>query len=263
MDPIRPRLLRGEPALGAWVSLGDGLCIDIMAKSGYDFLVLDTQHGAITWEKLLPAMQILGADVPALVRVGACDAAQIMRAVDLGAAGVIVPMVSSAADAQLAAQAVRYPPKGNRSFGPIRDYYAASAGQVEPLCFVMIETVEGMHNVDAIAATAGIDGLFLGPVDLSLSLGLGISMTMPHAVLDAVEQLVAVCQRHGIIAGSASLGMANAEVLLRRGVRFMTLGSDAAHLRRGAHAEVEQGRALKKMEFMHPASAAGLPERSR
>jgi len=198
-DTIRQTLAAGSPALGAWISMGDSQSIDAMGRAGYDFLILDIQHGAITWDRLLPAIQILGKDTVPLIRVSWRDPAQIMRAVDLGAAGVIVPMVSKADDARQAVEAIRYPPQGIRSYGPVRNYYASQSGAAEPLCFVMIETAEAMRNLDAIAAVPGIDGLFVGPIDLALSLGSGISMKMPQAVLDAISQVVAACERNNIM----------------------------------------------------------------
>jgi len=242
----RQRLTEAAPVLGAWISMTEGQSLEVMTNAGYDFLILDIQHGAMNWDRLLPSLQIIGNSVPALVRVGWRDAAQIMRAVDLGAAGVIVPMVSTVDEAQQAVRAIRYPPLGDRSFGPVRNYYAAPGKTEEPLCLVMIETAEAMRNLNEIAATPGIDGLFVGPMDLALSLGHAVSMTMPQQVLDSIDQVVAVCEANGIIAGCASLGMANAEDLLRRGIRLVALGSDMIHLRRGAQAEVEQGSALKK-----------------
>ena len=245
MDALRQQLAAGEPLLGAWVSMTDAQGLEIMAKAGYDFLLFDTQHGAMTWERLLPSMQAIG-QVPTLVRLGWRSPEQIMRALDLGAAGVVVPMVSTADDAQLAVQASRYPPSGYRSFGPVRNYYAAqAAGLAEPLCFAMIETAEAMQNLDAIAATPGLDGLFVGPVDLALSLGFGAALVMPPEILAAISQIVAACERHGIVAGCAGLGMANVEALLQRGVRFVATGSDAGHLRRAATADAEQARTLK------------------
>jgi len=246
MDTIRQRLAAGEPALGAWLSLGDTQSVDVMGKAGYDFLILDIQHGAISWDRLLPAIQVLGAAVSPLIRVAWRDSSQIMRALDLGAAGVVVPMVSTAEDARLAVEACHYPPKGIRSFGPVRNYYAASDNSAEPLCFVMIETAEAMRNLDAIAATPGVDGLFIGPMDLALSLGHGVSMKMPQPVLDAVGEVAAACKRHNIIAGSAALGPSNAEELLQLGMRLVSLSSDVLHLRRGAQAEVEHSKALKQ-----------------
>ncbi|WP_256449410.1 aldolase/citrate lyase family protein [Novosphingobium sp. G106] len=112
----------------------------------------------------------------------------------------------------------------------------------EPLCLVMIETRSALGNLDAIAATPGVDGLFIGPLDLSISMGFGPAMTTPDEVLDAIADIAEACIRHGVICGAASLGPQNAEALRARGVHFLILGSDAGFLRRGAAAEVARAR---------------------
>jgi 4-hydroxy-2-oxoheptanedioate aldolase len=222
------------------VTLADPVANELMGKAGYDWVILDTQHGGIGWDRLLGAMQALDlGGTRALVRVGWTDPMQIMRALDLGAIGVIVPMVSTAEQAQIAAEACRYPQHGIRSFGPVRNYYAAPGGAPEdPLCFVMIETAAALDNLDAIAATPGVDGLFVGPVDLALSLGLGAALVMPDAVKAAVDRVIEVCRRTGRISGCAALGAPNAEELIGRGVQFLTLGADAGLVRRGAAEDV-------------------------
>jgi 4-hydroxy-2-oxoheptanedioate aldolase len=244
LDKIRDTLVTGRPTFGSWIAIADSVAAEVLGKAGYDWAILDTQHGGVGWDDLLPMLQALDLGGTAgLVRTGWNDAAQIMRALDLGAAGVIVPMVSTPEQALAAAQAVRYPPHGIRSFGPVRNYYAASgAAPREPLCFVMIETAEAMDNLDAITATPGVDGLFVGPVDLALSLGLGPALTMPEQVFSAIGDVIAACQRHGKIPGAAALGLANAQALAGHGLKFITISSDIGLLRRGAAADLSQAR---------------------
>jgi 4-hydroxy-2-oxoheptanedioate aldolase len=245
MDKVREAIAAGRPAFAAWMSLADPLAADAVARAGYDCVIPDTQHGGITWENLLPVLLALDLQqTRAVVRVPAVDQAQIMRALDLGALGVIVPMVSTAAQARAAAEACRYPPHGIRSFGPVRNYYAAQAAAFDPLCLVMIETAEAMQNLDAIAATPGVDGLFVGPVDLGLSLGLGVQLQMGPEVLGAIDEVVAASRRHGKISGSAGLGLASAADLAAHGVQFIAQGSDVAFLRSRAAQEIEQLRAI-------------------
>jgi 4-hydroxy-2-oxoheptanedioate aldolase len=246
VDEVRKAIAAGRPAFAAWMSLADPLAADALARAGYDCIIPDAQHGGITWENLLPALLALDLhQARAVVRVPWLDQAQIMRAFDLGAMGVIVPMVSTPAQAKLAADACRYPPQGIRSFGPVRNYYAAQPASFEPLCLVMIETAEAMQNLDAIAATPGVDGLFVGPVDLGLSLGLGISLQMGPEVLGAIDEVVAACRRHGKISGSASLGLANAAELAGRGVQFIAQGADLGFLRSRAAEEIAALRAIR------------------
>lgn len=243
MDKVRGAVAAGKPSFGNWVSTSDPMLIEVIGKAGYDWVILDTQHGAIGWDHLLSAMHALDlGGTRALVRVGWTDPMQIMRALDLGALGVVVPMVSNAQQAAIAAQATRYPPHGNRSFGPVRNYYAAPTGGevVHPLCFVMIETAEAMDNLEDIAATPGVDGMFVGPVDLALALGLGPALVMPEEVFAAIDKVIAVCARHNIISGCAALGMPNAKALMERGMQFLSLGSEVGLVRRGAAAELAQ-----------------------
>jgi 4-hydroxy-2-oxoheptanedioate aldolase len=235
------------PSFGAWVSLGDPISTELMGKAGYDWLIFDLQHGAVSWERLLTAMQAVDLGrTPAFVRTPWNSPDQLMRAMDLGARGVVVPMVSTAEQARLAAQAVHYSPRGVRSFGPVRSaYLEPGAPSPEPVCMVMIETAEAMENLDAIAATPGLGGLFVGPVDLAFSLGIGPGFDVPAPVLDACERVVEACARHNLIPGCAGMGTAHIEQMLDRGMRFLTLGGDAGHVRRGAMADVEQARAWR------------------
>jgi 4-hydroxy-2-oxoheptanedioate aldolase len=190
---------------------------------------------------MLQAVELSGAS--ALVRVPAGESAQVMRALDLGAKGIIVPMVSDAVQAQAAAAAMRYPPDGIRSFGSVRNSYSAPGAAPEALCFAMIETAEAMQNLDSIVATPGVDGLFVGPVDLALSLGLGVVLQMHDEIFEAIERVVGACRRHHKISGSASMGLPYARALLDRGVQFIAQGSDLGFVRRGAASELEVMRA--------------------
>ena len=240
MNEVRAAIAANGAAFGSWLGIADAVSVELMGKAGFDFVILDTQHGGIGWDDLLHAFQALDlGGTRGLVRVGWTDPMQIMRAMDLGALGVIVPMVSTAEQARIAAQAVRYPPHGIRSFGPVRSVYTAQSGvPAEPLCFVMIETVEAIDNLDAIAATPGVDGLFVGPVDLALSLGLGPALVMPDEVKLAIDKVVAAGRRHNVIAGCAALGLPNAKEMMARGVQFLTIGNDAGYIRRGAAADI-------------------------
>lgn len=248
MDKVREAVAAGRPTFGSWVAIGDSLSAEVMGKAGYDWVILDTQHGGITWDNMLGVMQALDlGGTRALVRVGWTDPMQIMRAMDLGALGVVVPMVSNAEQAKIAAQAIRYPPHGIRSFGPVRNYYAVPGGPPQdPLCFVMIETAEALENLDAIASTPGVDGLFVGPVDLALSLGLGPALVMPEQVLSAIDDVVAVCRKHNVISGCAALG--NAADLAKRGMQFLTLGNDVGMIRRLAAEDVAQIKKWREAE---------------
>jgi 4-hydroxy-2-oxoheptanedioate aldolase len=246
LDKVREAHLAGRPAIGSWAAIGNGVPAELMGRAGFDFVALDGQHGGIDWHNMadtLRAVELGGTQT--LVRVPWCTADYIMRTLDLGAGGVIVPMVSNAEQAAIAAQACRYPPHGNRSFGRVRSYYAPDGEAIEPLCLVMIETAEAMDNLDAIAATPGVDGLFVGPVDLALSLGLGLALQMPEPIFAACDAVIAAANRHGKIPGCAALGDDNARALAASGMRFIAMGSDSGFLRAGAAAAVALAKELR------------------
>jgi 4-hydroxy-2-oxoheptanedioate aldolase len=241
-------LKAGRPTFAAWVTLGSPVSTELMGKAGYDALIFDLQHGGVGWDQLLTGMQVLDISrTPGFVRTPWNDPAQLMRAVDLGAQGVIVPMVSTAEQARRAAEAVHYPPKGVRSFGPVRSaYLEAGESSADPVCMVMIETAEAMENLAAIAATPGVGGLFVGPVDLALSLGVGPGFDPPPIVLEACDKVIEACTKHGLIPGCAGMGPANVEQMLEKGMRFVTLGGDAGHVRRAAAEDVAQASRLRE-----------------
>lgn len=238
-------LLSGGRGFAVWVAIGNSYSTEVLSSAGYDALVFDTQHGGITWDNLGALIQ--AADLgraESLVRIGGVDPAQIMRALDLGAAGAIVPMINTVEEARRAAAAMTFPPKGNRSFGPVRNYYGSSATPRKLLCFAMIETPEGIDNMDAIAAVDGIDGLFVGPVDLGLALGLGVVMTPHDRVLAAIDDIVRACRHHGKISACASFNADYSRALLQHDVQLIVQGSDMGLIRRGMTDDVRAFRAL-------------------
>ena len=164
-----------------------------------------------------------------------------MRALDLGAVGVIVPMVNTPDDARRVARALRYPPEGIRSFGATRVKHATpDEANRDVMALAMIETAEGLENVEAIAGTPGIDGLFIGPVDLALSMGLGVNAANDKhpKLLEAYDRTVAAATAHGKFVGTLAFSPELLEWWLERGVRFLTIHSDRTYLTRGATADV-------------------------
>jgi 4-hydroxy-2-oxoheptanedioate aldolase len=239
-NPILRAKAAGGRTVGIWLTLGNSFVAEQLGRLGFEWVVIDKQHGSIEWSDVGPAIQAieLGGST-ALVRVEWNSPELIMRALDLGAAGVIVPMVSTADEARRAATAARYPPRGIRSFGPTRNYYAADAEQIEPACIVMIETREALDNLTAIVGTPGVDAVFVGPADLALALGVPISLPMHARVLEAIDTTVAACQAAGVLPGAASFSVQNAAEFLERGVRLLSLGADVSYLRRGAQPDIE------------------------
>jgi 4-hydroxy-2-oxoheptanedioate aldolase len=243
MANIHELIARGGPLYGAWATSNDPAVAEAMAGSGYDWLCLDSQHGPLDWHDLLPLLRAVGG-TPTLVRTGWTDQMQIMRALDMGASGVVVPMVSTVEQAKLAAEACFYPPRGNRSFGPIRNYYAAD-NRPDPLCLCMIETAEGAENVEKIAAVPGVGGLLIGPADLALALGEKLEFKISDAALKVIDRVVAACEKNKKVSAMATMGPANAQAMMERGIRMVALGADMLHVRQGAAAELARARDWK------------------
>lgn len=240
----------GGQVVGGWLALGDSFAAELMARQGFDALCVDLQHGLATLHDLLPMLQAISqTETVPLVRVPWNDPATIMKALDAGAYGVIVPLVNNRDEAERAAAACRYPPRGIRSYGPIRAAayagadYAAQAND-ELLCIVMIETEQGLANLDEICATPGVDGIYIGPSDLSLALGLAPRLDNDdprHSA--AVARILESAQRHGIAAGIHTAGVAGSARCLAQGFGWVTLTSDAVCISLAASQQLRQLRA--------------------
>lgn len=243
MGSLRDKLNAGV-TIGTWLQMGSSQSVEIMGQAGFDWVILDTQHGGISEATLLPLLQALSATgTPSLVRVNWLDPALIMRAGDLGADGVVIPMVNTVEDAELAVRSIRYPPRGMRSFGPLRNYFIGGEAK-QALCLCMIETVEALANVEKIAAVPGLDGLLVGPADLALSMGLEFTGPMRSEVLDAIERVASVCRQRGLIAASVAMDTANLADQVNRGITSITLGADSLFMRLAAAAQLDQARKL-------------------
>lgn len=227
-DALRARLRAPGTAIGLWATLPSLLTAEAAAGAGPDYVCVDEQHGAAGPAEVLAMLHaITAAGTPALVRVGRNEPRLIGRALDFGAHGVIVPLVDDAEQAAAAVAACRYAPDGVRSNGVVR-----GRPDPAPVCLVMVETRRGLEQVDAIAATPGLDGIYVGPSDLALSHGLQPTPTIEHpAVVAGIEAVRAACRRADRVAGVHCLTGADAARFAQEGLDMVTAGSDAAHLR--------------------------------
>jgi 4-hydroxy-2-oxoheptanedioate aldolase len=236
------RVRNRETLVGYWVLLDSPASTERLARLGYDYVAMDAQHGLFGYSGMLAGLTAIdaGGQSAGMIRVGANDAASIGRALDAGAAGVIVPLINTPEDAAAAVSASRYPPLGIRSYGPMRSMLrigpvpAEANGSVAVLA--MIETPQGLANVEEIAATPGLDGLYVGPSDLTLAIG-GKASVDP-AVADAFEAALTrvrlACEANGIAAG---LHTASGEVAAKRiaeGWTLLSVASDVIHLETAA-----------------------------
>ncbi len=236
----------GRPAIGGWCSLPGGFSAEMMANQGWDAVTIDTQHGLIGYSEMLAMLQGISttAAVP-LVRVSWNAPGEIMRALDAGAYGVICPMINDAAECAAFVGACRYPPEGYRSSGPTRavvyggaDYHAKANGEV--LTFAMIETAAGLANVEAIVATPGLDGVYIGPSDLSLAIGgpPGQDSDAP-ALMAAFDRVLAACKAANVRVGVHTASVGYSQKMIERGFDLVTAGIDTRYMRAGAREAAE------------------------
>ena len=235
---LRAALAGDRTLLGLWAMIPSALTAEAAAAAGADYVVVDQQHGAVEPGRLVAMLQaIQGGGAAPLVRVSRLDPWVLGSALDLGAVGVIVPMVESAEQAARAVSACRYAPEGTRSYGPVRaDLALGSARPADlsdgPLCLVMIETRTGLEAVEEIVRTPGLDGVYVGPSDLALSLGAAPTRRIEHPpVLEAIETIRSACERAGVAAGLHCLGGEDAARFTHRGFAMVTAGGDLLFLR--------------------------------
>jgi 4-hydroxy-2-oxoheptanedioate aldolase len=251
---LKARWAAGQPTINGWCSIGNPFTAEIMAAQGFDSITIDMQHGALDYSNVLPMFQAMRASGATLMaRVPWNEPGIIMKALDAGAYGIICPMVNSAEEAARFVSYLRYPPLGQRSFGPTRVSFAAGANYAgeandNMLAFAMIETAEGMANLDAIAATAGLDGIYVGPADLTLSLtqgrlAPGFDREEPEMIA-ALQTIVAACKKNGIRAALHCGTPAYAARAIGWGFDMTTVGGDSRFLAAGAAAAVAGFRTL-------------------
>ncbi|MBO1501011.1 aldolase/citrate lyase family protein [Serratia proteamaculans] len=248
-NPLKAAFRQQQPIINGWLAIPSGYSAEIAGHQGYDSVTVDLQHGMIDFASALSMLQALSS-TPAtpLARVNSNEPAQIMRLLDAGAWGIICPMISTAEQAQQFVSACRYPPMGTRSFGPARALlyggkdYPEYANE-EILTLAMIETREGLDNLDAILDTDGLDGVFIGPNDLSLTLTGHASAESQHPdMLAAVELVLARSHAHKKLAGIFCTSGQAAASRLAQGFQFVTPANDVMQLGRAAREAVALAR---------------------
>jgi 4-hydroxy-2-oxoheptanedioate aldolase len=221
-----------------------------MAHQGFDWLCVDMQHGVVDFSDavhMLTAIQTTNT-VP-FVRVPWNEPSMIMKVLDAGAYGVIVPLVNNRGDAERAVRAMRYPPKGERSSGPTRAPLVGGAdyqqwANEEIACIVMIETQEALHNLDAIMSTPGVDAVYIGPSDLAYALGLtptGDNRDPKHE--ETVQRILEKAQEHGVIPGIHTGSVEFTSKYLQAGFKMVMLGADRGFMARQAGSDLAAARA--------------------
>jgi 4-hydroxy-2-oxoheptanedioate aldolase len=239
----------GGTALGAWLFLREPLVAEAAALAGYDYVCIDMQHGLQSFEHTVTMLYAMArTETTPIVRVPWNEPGIIGRVLDAGAEGVVIPMVNTADDARAAVRACFYGPKGARSMGPVgvsaragrEGYFGAANNKV--LCIPMIETKEAVANLDEILTVPGIDAVYVGPADLSITLGLkpGNNDGIP-AFDDALATIVAGCRKAGIVPGCHATA-ALVERRLEQGFRMITVSSDSLAMRSSLVADLTTAR---------------------
>ena len=241
----------GQPTFGAWLSAASSLSAETTARVGFDYVCADNQHGALDYQATVGLVQaVLLGGSRAIARVPWNDPGIIGKVLDAGVEGLVVPMVNTVAQAEAVVRSCRYPPLGERSFGPIMagmrtENYSASAND-RVAVIPMIETVTAVANIDAILGVPGVDAIYVGPADLSLSLGLPPGNNDDRTEFtEALLTISAACHRAGVVAGIHSTG-ALAARRIEQGYQMITVCGDMLAMRTRMTDELAQARASER-----------------
>jgi 4-hydroxy-2-oxoheptanedioate aldolase len=247
---IRNLWREDKAVVNGWLAIPSTFSAETMAHQGWDSLTIDMQHGVVDYQMAVNMLTAVSTTntVP-MVRVPWLDPGIIMKSLDAGAYAVICPMINSRAEAEKLVSYVRYAPRGVRSFGPIRallyggaDYPAKANDTVIP--FAMIETKQALENLDDILSVEGLDAIYVGPADLSLTLGCTPKFDQEEKpVVEAIDYIIAKAKQHGVFAGIHNGTPEYAQRMIAKGFRFVTLGSDARLMAAGAQQTLAKMRA--------------------
>lgn len=244
-NTIQTIVKAGGAVVNGWLSIPSSFSAEVMAHQGFDSLTVDMQHGPIHFDVALAMLQaVCTTNVIPLARVPWNEPGIIGKMLDAGCYGIICPMINNRAECEAFVGACKYPPVGYRSNGPTRARFYGGADYGErandtTLAFAMIETAEALRNLDAILSVPGLDGIYVGPADLSISL----KNSMPPepqgpAVMEALQVILAGTRRHGVIAGIHGVSVQHSVQVISMGYQFVTLQSDVAFLSTQASAGV-------------------------
>ncbi len=238
---IKDKLNNGEVSIGSWMSMAHISIAEILSSAGYDWVVIETEHTAIDVSEVFPLIvAIEGRGVIPLVRLAWNDPIQAKAVMDSGASGILVPMINTKKDAELAVKSVKYPPLGERGVGLARaqgygqkfDEYIRFANE-DSLLMIQIEHVEAVKNIDEILSVPGIDGIFIGPYDLSMSMGIPGQLSHPD-IIAAQNTVLKATRDHGLVAGihlvHPDTAYKDINNCIQLGYQFIALGTDILFL---------------------------------
>ena len=255
-NKIKQMMNDGKPVINGWCAIPSTASAEAMAHQGWDSLTIDMQHGLVDYSNALPMLQTISTtDVTPLARVNWNEPGQIMKILDAGCYGIVCPMVSNRKEAENFVKACLYPPKGYRSFGPIRGllYGGSDYGKYaneEILKFAMIETKEALENLDAIMTTPGLSGIYIGPADLSLAIGEEPSFEKPEGdkVYDTIMRVLEHAKKNRIVAGIHNMKADYADKMIKKGFQLVTVGSDQRFMSGGSKESLAKFKQIKPKE---------------
>ena len=247
-NKLKKLFKEGKAAINGWIEIPSSYSAEAMAHQGWDSLTIDLQHGAISQSDILQIFQAISTtEVVPMARLNWNEPDQIMKALDYGAYGIICPMVSNRNQAEKFVQACMYPPKGYRSFGPTRGFMYGGNDYVdhandEILKIAMIETKEALEKLDEIMSTPGVDGIYIGPADLSLAVGEKPSFDKPETdpVYPIIMNILEHAKKNNIFAGIHNMTAEYAEKMIEKGFQLVTVGSEQRFMTAGAKNAVEK-----------------------
>lgn len=253
-NALKDKWAAGQATINGWCSIASSFSAEIMAAQGFDSVTIDVQHGALDYSSAMPMLQAIRASGTfPMARVPWREPGIIMKMLDAGAMGIICPMINNSAEAEQFASYMRYPPRGQRSFGPTRASFAMPGYNVKDansdvLAFAMIETADGVANLDEIAATPGIDGLYVGPADLTLGvtdgrLPPGFDRTEDE-MIEVIQRIAVAAKANGIAAALHCGSVDYAVKAIGWGYDMVTVGGDVRMLAAAAGDTVNRFRAM-------------------
>lgn len=245
-NEVKRRWQAGQACVNGWLAIPNSFSAELMAHAGWDSITIDLQHGVVDYQAAVTMLQAISTTAtPPLARVPWSEPGGIMKMLDAGAMGIICPMINTPEEAKAFVGACKYTPLGYRSSGPVRAAIYAGADYIakandEILAIAMIETEEAVGNLDAILDTPGLDGVYIGPTDLALTLGCApiIDPTDPK-VVSTIETIIDACNAKGIPAGIHCGAPEYAAKMIARGAKLVTIGSDGRLLAAAAAAAVQ------------------------
>ncbi len=253
-NKLKQMFKEGKPIINGWLQIPSAFSAEVMANQGWDSCTIDMQHGVVDYPNALNMLQAISTtDTTPLARVNWNEPGQIMKILDAGCYGVICPMVSNRKEAENFVKACLYPSKGYRSFGPIRGLiyggtdYAKHADD-EILKLAMIETKEALENLDEILDTPYLDGIYIGPADLSLALDEEPGFDRPEntKAFKEISKILESAKKRNLLAGIHNGTVEYAEKMIKKGFNLVTIGADQRFMSGGAKLAVEKIKGLKK-----------------